>query len=100
MPIVVVILEAIAALVGPAADMLKSMFTASKDFHAKSDVTPDELAAEAIQVAEQAVAVTNDVFEQIHRVRAALSMSHSDLPPTIATMHAAAAVEHVTNQAS
>jgi hypothetical protein len=95
MGIVVVILEAIAELAGPAAAMFRSIFTAQKDFHANSDATPDELAQQAIDLAQAAIALYGDARNQIMNVRDHLMASHSDLPATIATMHAAAAVHHV-----
>lgn len=96
MNIVVVILEAIAELAGPAAAMFQSIFTAQRDFHANSDATPDDLAKQAMTIAEDAAWLYEDTRNQITNVRDALLASHSDLPATIATMHAAAAVHHVT----
>lgn len=99
MGIVLVILEAIAEIAGPAAAMFRSIFTAQKEFHAISDATPDELAQQAITLAESAVELYEDTRCQISDVRDALLASHSDLPATVATIHAAAAVHHVASPA-
>ncbi|MDE2040627.1 MAG: hypothetical protein KGJ45_11525 [Elusimicrobia bacterium] len=95
MSIIAIVLEAIAALGGPAADMFKSLFTAAQTFHA-GDTTPDQLAKEAVELAKEAQTLVSDVDTQISIVRQGLAETHHDIPATVATHVAAAAVEHVS----
>ena len=95
MGIIVVILDAIAALAGPASDVLRSLFKASQAFHAGSDATPDEIAGEAIGIAQQVMALEHDTMKQVENVAAALKASHSDMPAPVVFKNAAAAVAHI-----
>lgn len=96
MNIIVAILSAIAALAGPFRDILTTVWQDVQTFHTNGDVTPDQLALQALQIAPQAISLVADVKQQISIVATALQESNNNLTPAHAVSVAAAAVSHVS----
>jgi hypothetical protein len=96
--IILAIIEVVSKLVGPAAELFKSVHQMWADWHSTSGVTPDSLSNDAIGAATALANLGEDTQAAINDVSATLARNNPGIDPAHATAIAAMAVQHVQAQ--